>query len=42
MNMTDKSVLEELAKLLKPVAESLAGIDRSLALLADLQLATEF
>lgn len=40
--MTDKSVLEELAKLLKPVAESLAGIDRSLALLADLQLATEF
>ncbi|WP_338925011.1 hypothetical protein V0M98_39395 (plasmid) [Pseudomonas silesiensis] len=40
--MADKSVIEELAKLLKPVAESLAGIDRSLALLADLQLATEF
>lgn len=40
--MTDKSTLEAFAKLLEPLAKSLSGIDRSLSLLADLELAKEF
>ncbi len=40
--MTDKQTLEAFAKLLEPLAKSLNGIDRSLSLLADLELAKEF
>lgn len=40
--MTDKHTIEAFAKLLEPLAKSLSGIDRSLSLLADLELAKEF